>query len=86
MVVSMILMISGNSDTDGVSLHGTDTSDYDECRVTCGEGQCYCSVVHEDEDLDMNGCLKQIWAVAMNVELLVERASATALWYTRMKI
>ena len=56
----MILMISGNSDADDVCLHGTDTSDYDECRVTCGEGQCYCSLVHSDEDLDMNGCLKQI--------------------------
>ena len=60
MVVSMILMISGNSDADDVCLHGTDMSDYNECRVTCGEGQCYCSVVHNDEDLDMNGCLTQI--------------------------
>ena len=51
--MSTILMISdsGNSDADDVCLHGTDTSDYDQCRA-----------------------------------ILVERASATALWYTRMKI
>ena len=31
-------------------------SSCNECRVTWGEGQHYCSVVHEDEDLDMNAC------------------------------
>ena len=37
-------------------------SSCDACRVTCGEGQDYCSVVRKDEDLDMNACNNSSWA------------------------